>query len=173
MSKDFKILLLILIITIILTFTAYKVMPILDAKTAFQKALNDYSNDIVSNAEKIFRLETNNFLSAQFTGTYSPGMEPAGDNVNAIYPYGWTSLQSFWDANPNYKPIGLKIYTENGTGIQKPFIQFPSVEAAIYTVCEKLNLNGDIPAAWFSTDPTLQASYQAKLDGIDASFTNA
>jgi len=166
-----KKLFIILLIVIILTFTVWKMKPILDIKAAFIKAKNDYELDVVVNAEKIFRLETNNFLSNQFTGTFSPGMEPAGDNV-LTYPYGWTSLKSFWDNYPDYKPIGIKTYTENGTGIKKPFIQFPSPEAAVYMLCEKLTLNGNNPGAWFSTDAALQASYEQKLNGIDSSFTN-
>jgi|SRR5208282_1019601 len=169
MDKDFKILIIILVIVAVLTFSIYKGMPILSAQQAFQKALNDYDQGIVENAEKIFRLETNNFLSGQFTGSYSPGMEPAAGVTD--YPYGWTSLQPFWDANPDYTPTGLDNFTENGTGIYKPYICFPTVEAAIYTVCEKLRLNGNDPGAWFSTDPTLKANYVAKLNNITPYFS--
>ena len=166
--KKIYITLITFIIIIILT---YKGMPILSAKNAFKKALNLFDIDIVVNAEKIFRLETNNFLSNQFTGTFSPGMEPAAGVT--IYPFGWKSLKPFWDANPNYRPTGLKNYTENGTGIVKPFIKFPSVEAAVMTVCTKLEINGNNPGAWFSNDSNLQSDYETKLSNINPSFTYA
>src|SRR5271157_3427062 len=121
MNKDFKILIIVLIFVVVIFFTVKKIIPMLDAKTAFQKALGFYDTPIVENCEKIYRLETNNFLSGQYTGSYSAGMEPAS-GVTA-YPYGWTSLQSFWDSNPLYKPVGLLNYTESGTGIYKPYIQ--------------------------------------------------
>jgi hypothetical protein len=169
MNKSTKYALIIIGIIIVLFLTYKKVMPILDAKAAFKKALTVYDFDVVVNCEKIFRLETNNFLSGQFTGTYSPGMEPA----TLTYPYGWSSLKPFWDDYPEYKPIGLKNYTENGTGINKPFIQFPTPEAAIFTVCNRLVLNGNNAGAWFSNDEIAQATYEAKLTNINASFCNA
>lgn len=171
MNKTTKYSLILIGIILVLFLSYKKIMPILDAKTAFKKALEVYDYDIVVNCEKIFRLETNHFLSGQFTGTYSPGMEPAKGVTT--YPYGWKSLQSFWDLYPEYKPIGLKIYTENGTGIKKPFIQFPSVEAAIFTVCNKLVLNGNNPGAWFSNDANAQLAYEQKLSNINPSFCNA
>lgn len=171
MNKSTKYTLIIIGIMLFLFLTYKKVIPMLSASQALKKALLSYDTSIVENCEKIFRLETNNFLSGQFTGTFSPGMEPASGVTK--FPYGWTSLKSFWVNNPTYSPIGLKTYTENGTGIKKPFIQFPSVEAAIFTLCEKLYLNGNNPGAWFSNDPAAQLTYEAKLDKINATFTYA
>jgi hypothetical protein len=137
-------------------------------KQALKKALNDYDADIVANCERIFRLESGNFTSGQFLGTYSPGMEPFGIN----YPYGWNSLQPFWDLYPEYKPVGLKTYTENGTGIRKQFIQFPSVEAGVFSLCNWLVLFSNNPGRWFSTEITAQNSYNDKINKINATYTN-
>ena len=95
-------------------------------------------------------------------------MEPASPN----YPYGWNSLKDFWDLYHEYKPIGVKTYTENGTGIKKQFIQFPSCEAGIFTLCEWLLSHNNNPGAWFSTDVLAQNTYNTKVFNINASFTN-
>ncbi len=169
MSREFKILLIILAVVVLLTFTAYKAVPILSAKQAFQQALNSYDKSIVENCERIYRLETGNFLSGQYTSSYSPGMEPS--TGISSYPYGWNSLQAFWDSNTDYKPVGLT-YLSQGT-----YIVFSSAEAGIMTVCEWLSNNNNVPALWFSTDvdallPGSSIKYSDAIANITPSFTD-
>jgi hypothetical protein len=136
---------------------------------AFKKALLKYGKAVTSNVEKIYRLETANFTSGQFIGTYSPGMEKQSNS----YPYGWNTMKKkVWDIHPEYKPTGLKTFTENGTGKKKTFVQFPSFEAALMSVCEFIKATGNNPGRWFSLDPFQQASYNTKINGIKSYITD-
>jgi hypothetical protein len=162
------IIVIIAFVLIIGYFTFLKLRPMIAFKIAIQKASKFYSKEILSNVEKIYRLESANFTSGQFLGTWSPGMEKAKD----VYPYGWTSLRPYWDANPLVKPVGLKTFTENGTGIKKTFIKFPTLNAGVFTLCKWLQNNGNKPAKWFSTNTASMANYQKKLDNINSSITN-
>jgi hypothetical protein len=167
-DTQIKIICTIIVIVMLILVFFKKVKPMLDMKSSLKKALDAYDATIVENCERIFRLESGNFTSGQFLGTYSPGMEPA----SPIYPYGWNSLKDFWDSNNPYKPIGIKTYTENGTGIRKQFIQFPTVEAGVFTVCEWLTIFENNPGRWFSTDVIGQANYNIKINGINATYTD-
>lgn len=130
-----------------------------------KKALRFFSPEIVKNAERIYRLETNHFKSSQFKGTFSPGMEKASN----VYPYGWTSLaNSIWKSNPEYRPIDTKTYTENRTGIKKTFLKFPTFEAAFFTLCAFLKIFNNNPGRWFSTDTNQQSMYNEKIASIKA-----
>jgi hypothetical protein len=71
-----------------------------------------------------------------------------------------------------YKPIGIKSYTENGTGIKKQFIQFPTVQAGVFSLCKWLEVSGNNPGRWFSTDPMNQLTYNEKINNINPSYTN-
>jgi hypothetical protein len=136
----------------------------MDIPTTVKKALKFFSSDIVKNAERIYRLETNHFKSGQFKGTYSPGME----KVSNTYPYGWSSLyNSIWKTNPEYKPIGLKTFTENQTGISKTFLKFPTFEAGFFTLCAFLKIFNNNPGRWFSLDKTQQEKYNKSISSIN------
>jgi hypothetical protein len=168
-EKNVKILVTVLLISLLL-FAAYiKLSPIYYMKKAIKKALNYFDTDVVANCEKILRLESGNFTSGQFLGTYSAGMEPA----SPTYPYGWNSLKNYWDTHPEYKPIGIKSYTENGTGIRKQFIQFSTVEAGVFTLCQWLTIFENNPGRWFSLNISEQTSYNEKISKINATFTYA
>lgn len=167
-DKNIRIIATVLIVLIVGYGLFYKFSPMISMKQALKKALLDYDKSVVENCEKIYRLESNNFMSGQFLGTYSAGMEPAALN----YPWGWNSMKPFWDLYPEYKPIGLKTYRENGTGISKQFIQFPSVEAGVFSMCNWLTLFNNNPGRWFSTDATNQLVYNEKINKINATYTN-
>jgi len=105
---------IILLITFLIVIIAKKGIDMSkEISNAFSKALKSFEKGIVQNAERIFRLETANFTSFQFLGTYSPGMEA----VSLTYPYGWFSLAtSIWKTHPEYKPSGIISFNEN-TGL--------------------------------------------------------
>jgi hypothetical protein len=159
------VLLFIAVVYLILT----KMFKTILIKQSFQKAKSHYSDDIVRNAERIYRLETNHFKSGQFQGSGSAGMEKAADS----FPYGWNSLKTFWNENLAYRPIGFKPYTESGTGKTKYFLNFPTIEGGVMTVCEVLKLRGNNAGAWYSTDATKQAQYNNSLKLINTPYTDA
>jgi len=146
-----------------------KIKPMIAFKLAVIRALKIYPRSIVENMERIFRLETAHFKSKQFKETYSPGMEKFAN----IYPYGWKTIaRIIWNSSPKYKPIGLKTFTENQTGIQKTFIQFPSMEAGVFTLCAFLQYFNNNSGRWFSLDKDSQNIYNNSIAKIIPKITN-
>jgi len=138
-----------------------------DYSSMFKKALATFPKDVVSNAEKIYRLETDNFSSNQFIKTFSAGMEPS----LSTYPYGWTSIaNNLWSKHPEYKPSGFLPFIENGTGKTKNFLKFPNFEAGLFSLCAFLSLSGNNPGRWFSTNVNSQNLYNEKISKIKTSF---
>ncbi len=169
-----KISIIIGIILIIVFLTLVKLKPLVMVKLAFKTALKDFPKEIVENAERIFRLETNHFKSGQFLGTFSPGMEKFGEK----YPYGWNTLaREVWSKYPQFKPTGFKSFTEgkgvlgNG-GKVKQFLVFPSVIAAVYTLCGFLEYYENNPGRWFSTNTDSQTKYNKSIVQIIPRFTH-
>jgi len=118
-------------------------MSLLDnIKLTIKKALTIYVTPVVQNAEKMFRLESGNFTSGQFLRDYGAGMEGFSDS----YPYAWTSLKPFWDANPDYMPTGLDL--KGAPTNSKGFIKFPSFEAAFMTLCYWLDNHNNDTLKW-------------------------
>jgi hypothetical protein len=169
MKDKIKILVIVIAAGLLTMLIILKLRPMLAFKLAAMKALKVYPKAIVENCEKIYRLETNHFKSGQFKGTYSPGMEKFSDK----FPYGWTTINKIlWSKNPEFKPIGLKTFTENGTGKQKTFLQFRNIEGGVFTLCAFLQYFGNNAGRWFSLDADLQAQYNAKLENIQTPLTN-
>lgn len=169
MKRHVIILLITLFVAAVVFYLLNKYKPMETIQEAFKNALNSFSPDIVRNAERIFRLESNHFKSGQYKGTLSPGMEKFSDS----YPYGWKTLDKiFWSKNPKYKPTGLKTYTENGTGIKKTFIQFPNLTASVMTLCAFLQYYGNNPGRWFSLNPDSQNRYNESIKKITPTYTN-
>jgi hypothetical protein len=118
------------------------------------------------------RWETAHFKSGQFALTYSPGME-IPDGIKK-FPYGWTSLAKFWEANPKFAPVGWVSMNENAgktadDNIDR-FIKFPTFKAALFTLCERLKKLGNNAGGWYSNDLTLQAEYEDKLRTVKNRF---
>jgi hypothetical protein len=158
-----------ILIVILFAYALYiKIYPIIAMKKSLKKATEIFDLSIVQNCERIYRLESGNFTSSQFLGTYSAGMEPAAPS----YPFGWKSLQPFWDEHTSYKPTEIKSYRETATGITKQFIKFPTVEAGVMTLCYWLTLNNNNPGRWFSTDGQNQTTYNEKISNIQPVYTN-
>ena len=166
---DKKFLIAIIILAVILTIGGGKmVYDEMTLKSAFDEAKQKYPLQVVKDVERLFRWETSHFKSGQFTKSYSPGMERHGAN----YPWGWSTMKPFWDANSWAKPIGFVAMHENA-GMQADdeideFVKFPSFKAALFSVCEYVQKYG--AGRWFSTMPDRQASYLAKLNTIKNRF---
>lgn len=171
MKKGFIILLIVLALLVFIggtTITVKKTIDMVDIINAFTKAKKEFGIHIAQDAERIYRLETNHFKSGQFKNTYSPGMEVGKGKTT--YPYGWTSLKPFWDKFPQYKPNHLYTTPENQTGITKTFIGFPSLEAAVMTLCYFLTYRK--AESWYALDLEKQKYYRDILNKINPQIVN-
>lgn len=139
-----------------------------DFISAFRKIINEgrFNESIFPYVERIYRKETRNFDSLQYRKTGSPGMEAHGERQ----PWGWRSLLWVWRNNAELKPVGVIKMRENVTGIEKPFLVFPSVYAAIYALC--VYLEKYPPARWYTTDKGKQAIYTRELNKITPTIYN-
>lgn len=129
-------------------------------KAIFENIKNTYGKDIAVNVEKIMRLESGHFSSAQYKNTGSAGMLAFADT----YPYGWTSLKEFWDKNPRIKPTGIG-YTFG----KYKYLAFPNY-GGFYSLAEILKRRNNNAGSWYSTEPEQQAEYIAKLNTIKTQF---
>lgn len=169
--KEAKVLIAAIFAVAILTGTAYKLTEE-KIKKAFEEASDKYGADIARTAERIYRKETAHFTSIQFLKGFSPGMEAHGDS----FPWGWTSMADFWRKNNKYMPVGMYSMAENDGlhdqgGKVKRFLKFPSVKAAVFSLCvflEKYNNNG---GRWYSTNYLRQRDYNNSLLNIKTHYT--
>lgn len=133
-------------------------------KASIQSVKNRYGIETARWVERIYRLETRNFKSGQFIQTGSAGMEKHSNS----YPYGWTTPAILWDERPDFRPVGFIKMNENGTGIGKEFLIFPSVEAAMLSLGEYVKKYG--PGRWYSINELDQIAYVEKLLKFDTSL---
>lgn len=147
----------------------HKPMEVLkDANEAnFKKSIETlknegYSDEVLRDVEKIFRLETNHFKSGQFKYTYSAGMEVHGSPRRGNLVFGW-DIRHF--ANNSKLPNDYIEMPENQTGIKKKFIKFNTLTDSVRTLANYINKYKN-PARWYSTEPTQQAEYLNKLSNI-------
>ena len=121
------------------------------------------------------RLETSHFTSKQYQHCGTGGMEVFGE---APY-YGWD--ESFFESNPEFKPIGVwSAYENKGMSGQggnrqivdrkKEFVILPSVLAGMeYKVFYIKKHNGNW-ARWHSTKSEPQKHYREYLNKITPKF---
>lgn len=134
---------------------------------SIEKLKNEgYSNEVLADVERIFRLETAHFKSGQFKRTYSPGMEVHGPARSGTSVFGW-NVRNF-AGNSKYPTTFIEM-PENQTGIKKKFIKFDNLTDSVRTLANYINYYGN-PARWYSTAPDLQASYLAKLSKINPKY---
>ena len=145
---------------------------------ALQKVKDAYSKEFAETIESLFRNETSHFTSGNFSKTLSPGMEVAHANGHWIegIPYGWTSLQHFWDTNPQWKPNGTYDQVENSSmmassrGVRR-FICFPDIEASVMSVAFLIDSRGGDGGSWFSiNDKAARDKYSNYLKQIIPHF---
>lgn len=136
-------------------------------KIALKRIFDEFGREKTEKLEQLFRKETAHFTSRQFKGGGSPGMEPS-PNTNRTFPYGWTSLKRFADANaiPYSKFYISGPYTEGGTGKQKYFIGFPNVYTAMKFVMYVIRKRGWNFGKWRAFDETISNNYNASLNTI-------
>jgi hypothetical protein len=136
-------------------------------QAAFDAIKKRFGKPIAQNVERIYRLETGNFKSGNYLSTGSAGMVAAGAAPN----YGWNSLQTFWNANPDFKPLGTVrwyVLRENQT---IPYLAFKGAGGA-FTVAEIMRLRGNDPGKWISlTDTAAQNNYRNKVNTMTLKYT--
>ena len=142
-----------------------------EVKNALKTIAETYGRDKAEMTERLMRWETNHFKSGQWKRGNTSGMEIAKGKF--VYPYGWSSLKEFADeAKIKGEDFSTYDMIENGTGINKTFIKFPSpylfVLFLVYVI-KKRNWNW---GSWYSTIPEKQASYLSKIMGVRPRFTN-
>lgn len=140
-----------------------------DLIRAFNTVKDEFGAEIATTAEQLYRKETRHFQSGQFLKTLSPGMEVATGKKE--FPYGWGSLTKFIQAYPQYDG-GFYTYTmnENGTGKEKTFIGFPTIDGAVmflaYTISKRKHAG-----YWRSTKTEIADKYLTSLKTINPKFT--
>ena len=152
----------VIIVAMLLFYYKRYLMPkhytIDDAKAGLKAVADKYGNAMAATVEKMYRNETANFTSKQYVLTGTPGME-AGK---------WGQFR-FGYAIGAYATVPLN---DNQVGDQRKFIVFPSVTDAMLFVAAYINYYNGNYARWNSTDPTIQAQYRARVEGLTASITN-
>lgn len=144
-------------------------------KAAFQKAADKYGVEFARKLEQLFRKETAHFKSKQFKVSLSPGMEISGgtNSTKTTFPFGWSSLKKFIDANPKYDgDFYVARFNENGTGIPKTFVGFPTIESSVmFTAYMIKNVRGGRFGYWRTTqDESLALAYESQMQTIKPRF---
>ncbi len=140
-----------------------------DLQKAFSKVKSVYGEEIARTAEQLYRKETRNFDSGQFRKTFSAGMEAVKGKT--AFPWGWGSLTSFVKKYPSYNGEFYTItMTENGTGKQKRFIGFPTLEGAVMFLAYMITKRGHA-GYWRSLDKDIADRYLASVKTYSVKFT--
>jgi len=133
-----------------------------DKKNAFLEIARMYGKENAKKLEKLVRWETAHFTSNGFKKTLSAGMEA----TKTKFPYGWTSLSSYWKLQPDAAPLNeFAKMTDSGNRTVN-FLVFKSFLGALKTIAKVLdNRNWDI-GSWYSNEPAKQLAYAEKVSKI-------
>lgn len=146
-----------------------------EIKSAFQKCSAVYGAEYARNVERLFRKETAHFTSGQFKKTLSPGMEISGgtNSTKTTFPFGWSSLEKFVNANPLILKSTFYVsrMNENGTGLGKTFVGFPTIDSSVMFVAWFIkNVRGGRFGKWYSTNESSALAYETGLSLIKARY---
>lgn len=141
-------------------------------KNALKVIKDTYGVEKAQNMERLIRWETNHFKSGQWKKGNTSGMEIAKGKF--VYPYGWKSLKEFAD-EAMIKPSEFSTYdmVENGTGLTKTFIKFPSPYLFVMFLAYVMKKRDWNFGSWYSTQPEKQATYFSKIQGVKPRFVNS
>jgi len=175
MSKFWKIILIagliltgIIILIIILskkkgiTFTALR--NALTMNEAFRDIESTYGTEIARNTEAIMRLETAHFTSVGYRLTNGAGMLKQDLN----FPYGFTSLRTFWNSNPEFAPTDI-INMRGSDGMYYDYLKFKG-NGQLYTIAEFLKTHGNNAGRWNSTEQAQQDYYNNIISNITTTY---
>lgn len=138
---------------------------------AMKAVIAKYGSDIAQNVERIYRWETAHFKSLKYYN--SAGMEV----FNEKYPFGWgKELTPFIKENKKYGPASAFekiVLKEGGTGKNKTFVNFPTLEGAVMFLGYVMECRGNNRGAWFSHNEDSQTAYNEKTSKVTPIITNA
>jgi hypothetical protein len=140
-----------------------------DIKSGLDEVSKNYGADFAKKIEQLLRLETNHFKSQQFKIGNTAGMEAQTLN----FPFGWSSLNEYANEK-NLDPDFFDTYPmkENGAGINKNFIAFPSplyfIDFLSWFIQTK---RGGDPGKWFSLNEAAAAGYNQAISKVKTYFT--
>lgn len=134
-------------------------------KSAYEKAVPVFGRDVVRNAERIFQYETFDYQAQCFNDTFSPAFSAMQND----FPYGWNQMAKFWQKNEKYAPVGIQAKHDLRT--TNPILIFPSVEAAIFSLCYILTVRKNNPGAYAWRDVALQLPYNEMISQIQPAYT--
>jgi hypothetical protein len=103
---------------------------------AYNYAAQVFGKENAALAERIYILETGHYKSTQFLNGYSAGMVAFADT----YPYGWSTLQAYWDSHPLLAPTGT--WTTTVAGKPWTYITFARFLDALFALCIRLQQDG-------------------------------
>ena len=133
-----------------------------EKKQAFQTIAAIYGIEKAQLLERIFRWETAHFTSGAFKKTFSAGMEA----TKTTFPYGWTSLSSYWKLQPDAAPLrDFAKMTDIGNR-KVNFLKFKSFLGALKTVAKVMDNRNWNAGTWYSNDIEKQKEYSAKIDTV-------
>lgn len=136
-----------------------------EIKSVLREIKQVYGDEMAKNVERIYRLETAHFTSGQFKKSGSPGMLKHSDK----FPYGWTTpYNNLWKDNPDYAPVGEVSFMVNNK--KYTYLVFPNFKSAAFTLASYLDKYP--PGRWYSTVPSQQAEYVAKLNRINTPYSD-
>ncbi len=146
-----------------------------DVKNALAKVSQKYGTDFARKLEQLYRIETGHFTSGQWKKTLSPGMEIAGGTTSTknTFPFGWSSLQKFINANPNYIKENFYVarVNENTTNIGKTYVGFPDVETSFMFISWFIkNIRNGRFGYWKSLNESSALSYENALNTINTKY---
>jgi RHS repeat-associated protein len=144
-----------------------------DAEEGLKVVNENFGKEMARNVERMYRMETSHFTSAQYRHTGTGGMEVHGPPPY----YGWT---------PSYftqPPVGVYSIFENKglsgvggnaqvTNRPKQFVIMPSVVAAMMFKANYIQGHDGNYARWFSTNPQTQEIYRKKIQAITPKIVN-
>jgi hypothetical protein len=142
-------------------------------EAAFKKVAQAYGKDYARTLEQLFRHEVGHWEtkpSGQWNKTLSPGMV-AVEGKESTFPFGWSSLQKFVEANPKYgRGFGTVLFSKTSDGA-KYYVSFPNAEAGIMYVAWFIkNIRGGRFGYWNSTIEAVATQYEAAMSLISTRF---
>lgn len=165
----------------------------IDGVQGLKKILDVYGPEMARTVERMYRSETTSgypkkygygvFTSGQYRKTGTGGMEAAKGHEHDPPYYGWAGNDLF-EQHPEYRPLGLNPMFE-GVGMSgqggnqqvtdypKPFIIFPTVEAAMMYKVEYIHRYNGNWARWGGLDPGVQENYRNRISKNSSRITDS
>ncbi|WP_240613072.1 hypothetical protein [Chitinophaga parva] len=165
----------------------------IDGVFGLKKVLETFGPEMARTVERMYRTETTSgypkkygygvFTSGQYRNTGTGGMEARPGHEHDPPYYGWAGKELF-EQHPEYRPLGLNPMFE-GVGMSgqggnqqvtdhpKPFIIFPTVEAAMMYKVEYIQRYNGNWARWGAIDPSAQQNYRNRVSHNSTKITDS